>query len=375
MALYRISILPLMATNIGAAISYQTREPLTIRGERFRPSKADTDRQADGIVLPIGSSVDFIDREQLWNCAAEAEMVTKRGPRQGELRRRAVGGWTANAALPHELTDRQREILVADFAQRLADRHGVAVDWCIHAPSTDSPLNHHVHLAWTSRRIIGQIMGEKAREFSDRNRGRNLVALRRLWEAVQNEHLARAKIEVRVDCRTLQAQGIGRRASRHRGAGQTAIMRKRPAQSWAATMMPHELHDMRQDARATVLALARCVRLADNQASRLAAWKTLVDNCRDAVKMGLAKGDALDLAKWAQRTEASACPKTTSTACHAGKRLGQRVGRLLAEAAKPIGSDDNRKRNDDPADELDPILTALVAAGGAVRHRLRQRDR
>ncbi|OAN50806.1 hypothetical protein A6A04_17035 [Paramagnetospirillum marisnigri] len=133
---------------------------------------------------------------------------------------------------------------------------------------------------------------------------------------------------------------------------------------------------MRKDAHTAVLALASAVRLANDEASRLAAWKSLLTNCRDAVKMGLAQGDALDLAKWALRAEAAAAC-TKASARPSGTRLGKRVGQVLAEAAEPINDARTGRINAEeyPAGELDPILTALTAAHGAVRRFHRQRAR
>jgi hypothetical protein len=377
MAIYSFSVKPLAAGKVGPAIAYQTRQPLRLDGETFRPSKTGG-LVAEGIVWPPVVSGDLImgGRDALWAAVLDGERVRKRGPRQGDIRRRAVAGRTAIAALPHELSAVQRQTLVKDFAHTMADRYGCAIDYAIHAPDdAGDQRNHHAHIALTERIIRGDGTGPKIRAFGGRDRAEELRRIREMWEDCCNLHLARAGGVDRIDARSLAAQGIARRPTRHRGPGQTAIARKRPTLSWAVAMVPHDRRAMRQDARAAVLALAREVRLANGEASRLAAWKVLVANCRDAVRMGLAQGDALDLAKWAQRAEAAAAC-TKASARPSGARLGKRVGQVLAEAAKPI-SDARTGRieaEEDPAGELAPILTALTAARGAVRRLHRQRE-
>ncbi|OAN44075.1 hypothetical protein A6A04_09390, partial [Paramagnetospirillum marisnigri] len=312
MAIYSFSVKPLAAGKVGPAVAYQTRRPLRLNGETFRPSKTGG-LAAEGVVWPPGVSGDLImgGRDALWAAVLDGERVRKRGPRQGDIRRRAVAGRTAIAALPHELSAAQRHSLVEDFGRAMADRYSCAVDYAIHAPdSAGDQRNYHVHLAWTERVILGDGTGSKIRAFGGRDRAEELRRIREMWEDCCNRHLARAGVVDRIDARSLAAQGIARRPTRHRGPGQTAIARKRPAISWAVAMVPHDRRAMRQDARAAVLALARAVRLANDEASRLAAWKALLANSRDAIKLGLAQGDALDLAKWAQRAEAAAaCTK------------------------------------------------------------------
>ncbi|OAN52145.1 hypothetical protein A6A04_00070 [Paramagnetospirillum marisnigri] len=351
---------------------------MRLDGETFRPSKTGG-LIAEGVVWPPGVSGDLIvgGRDALWAAVLDGERVRKRGPRQGDIRRRAVAGRTAIAALPHELSAAQRHTLVEEFSREIADRYGCAVDYALHAPdAAGDHRNHHAHIALTERVICGDGTGPKIRAFGGSDRAEELRRIRQAWEDCCNRHLARAGVVDRIDARSLAAQGIARRPTRHRGPGQTAIARKRPDVSWAVAMVPHDRRAMRHDSRTAVLALARAVRLADDEASRLAAWKALLANSRDAIKMGLAQGDALELAKWAQRTEAPADgPKPPARS--SGTRLGRHVGHVLAEAAKPISDARVGKieAEKDQADGLDPILTALTAASVEARRLLRHRAR
>ena len=228
MAIFSFSVKPLAAEKVGPAIAYQSREAVRLDGDTFRPSKT-AGLAAEGIVWPRGVGGDMVigGREALWSAVIDAERVRKRGPRSGELRRRAVAGRTAIAALPHELTDAQRFALVRDFADALAERHRCAVDFAIHAPDpAGDQRNHHAHLAWTEREVRGDGMGAKVRAFGGKDRAEELRRIRRAWEVCCNRALARAGLAQRIDARTLAAQSVPRSAGRHVGAAGTAMARR-----------------------------------------------------------------------------------------------------------------------------------------------------
>jgi hypothetical protein len=110
--------------------------------------------------------------------------------------------------------------LVQRFAQDLANRHGFAVDFAIHAPRfNNDPRNFHAHLLTTTREVLSTGLGAKTdldigssmREA--RGLGSNLkelYAVRERWATFTNEMLREANIEARVDHRSLKAQGIDR---------------------------------------------------------------------------------------------------------------------------------------------------------------------
>jgi ATP-dependent exoDNAse (exonuclease V) alpha subunit len=105
-------------------------------------------------------------------------------------------------ALPHELTQAQRLELVRGFAAGIADRHGVAVDFAIHAPHREGDLgNQHAHLLATTRVIESGGLGEKAAiEWSDANRRKaGLEPARKEIEAIRELGLP-----FRVDHRSLE---------------------------------------------------------------------------------------------------------------------------------------------------------------------------
>ena len=228
MAIFSFSVKPLAAAKVGPAIAYQSRQVIRLDGDTFRPSKT-AGLVAEGLAWPrsVGGDMVIGGREALWSAVLDAERVRKRGPRCGELRRRAVAGRTAIAALPHELTDAQRLTLVRDFADALAERHRCAVDFAIHAPDlAGDQRNHHAHLAWTEREVRGDGMGVKVRAFGGKGRAEELRRIRQAWELCCNRALARAGLAQRIDARTLAAQSVARPAGRHVGAAGTAMARR-----------------------------------------------------------------------------------------------------------------------------------------------------
>jgi ATP-dependent exoDNAse (exonuclease V) alpha subunit len=149
------------------------------------------------------------DRERLWNAAEASER-----PRNARLAREYV------VALPAELDSAQRLQLGRRLALELADRHNVAVDLAMHDPRTGSdPRNYHAHLLVTSREISASGFGAKAgldMESDERQRRglpvgiAEIKAIRERWAQLNNEAFASAGLEVRVDHRSLRAQGIDR---------------------------------------------------------------------------------------------------------------------------------------------------------------------
>ena len=147
------------------------------------------------------------DRAALWNAAEAVE------PRKNARVAREV-----LVALPAEMNDAQRLDLVRGFARDLVERYGFAIDFAIHAPRTDTP-NHHAHLLATTRELGIEGFGEKSvLEISDARRQerglepffKEVIAIRERWAAAANAGLAEANIDVRIDHRSLEAQGIER---------------------------------------------------------------------------------------------------------------------------------------------------------------------
>lgn len=171
------------------------------------------------IVMPEGATW-TPNRSELWNAAEQAEK-----------RKDACVAREHEVALPKELTDEQRLELVRTYAQDLANRHGCVVDFAIHAPHKDrggeDNENHHAHVLCTTRQVAGDELGAKCvREQAGQKRAADLEMERSTWAAHQNTALERHGHAERVDHRSLEAQGIEREPTVHKGPAVTAMERR-----------------------------------------------------------------------------------------------------------------------------------------------------
>ncbi len=252
MAIYHLSVKPVSRSggrSAVAAAAYRTAERL----ENARDGLVHDFTRRSGvehceIVLPgdrmaeddrpiRGSGPEWArERSALWNAAEAAEK-----------RKDARVAREIEIALPHELTVEQRVALTRDFAQGLAQRYGVAVDFAIHAPHRDSNiLNHHAHILLTTRKIteIGPDtpygLGEKS-ELELENKKLAALGLpttheqvrdiRIAWEERANLHLARAGLEVRIDHRSHAERGLEIEPTQHVGVHATQMERRGKAVS------------------------------------------------------------------------------------------------------------------------------------------------
>ena len=243
-AIYHLSVKPVSrggGRSATAAAAYRAAELVHdhTSGETFDYTRKRGVEHTE-IVLPSAAAQRDInwarDREALWNAAERAEnRSNSRVAREYEI------------ALPHELTKVQRLELVRGFAAEIANRHGVAVDFAIHAPHREGDeRNHHAHLLATTRVIEPGGLGEKATiEWSDTNRrkaeleprarkSRRSASVGRPHEsALEQGHAAR------VDHRSLAAQGIEREPTRHLGPAVAGIL-ERGERSWLAARWQEE---------------------------------------------------------------------------------------------------------------------------------------
>lgn len=143
-------------------------------------------------------------------------------------------------ALPIELSSAQNIELVRDFVARHITAQGMVADWVFH----DAPGNPHIHLMTTLRPLTEDGFGSKkiAVAGSDgqplRNDAGKIVyelwaggladfnAFRDGWFSIQNCHLALAGLDIRIDGRSFEKQGIALTPTIHLGVGTKAIERK-----------------------------------------------------------------------------------------------------------------------------------------------------
>ena len=229
MAIYHLSMKPISRASGRSAVAsaaYRAGESLT--NERDGLTHDFTRRQGVEhceIVVAQGAGAEWaLDRSALWNAAEESES-----------RKDARVAREFEVALPHELNGEQRLELTREFAQGLADRHGTAVDFAIHAPHGETDgRNFHAHLMMTTRAVNSEGLGNKtAIERENKWLAANnlpltqvqLVEIRQSWEQVANEHLARAGLEVQIDHRSHMERGLEIEPTEHMGVHATQMQR------------------------------------------------------------------------------------------------------------------------------------------------------
>lgn len=208
MALYRFS-----AEIIGRGKGYSATAAAAYRaGERIEDERTGVVydyRRRQGvlhteILAPENAPAWARDRTQLWNAVEQAERR-----RDAQLSRQLI------LALPHELTDAQRQELVRDFVQREFVNWGMVADIALHAPDREGDArNHHAHVMLTMRRIEGDGFGNKERGWNDEG---TLRGWRYQWAQFQNRALERAGYNSRVDHRSYADQDIDREPTQHLG--------------------------------------------------------------------------------------------------------------------------------------------------------------
>jgi MobA/MobL family len=208
------------SSSVGAA-AYRAGE--RIRDERTGRTYDHSDRQDvlhKEIMLPRQFAADEMswarDRGNLWNSAERAEVrIDARTAREYMV------------ALPAELSPQARIELVRGFSRELVERYRFALDIAIHAPRNyrdSDPRNFHAHLLATTREPTPAGLGAKtALEWSDTHRRQmglgsavgELLYVREHWATAANKALEKEHINVRIDHRTLKAQGIDREPKPH----------------------------------------------------------------------------------------------------------------------------------------------------------------
>jgi len=230
-AIYRAETKPISRKDGRSAIAAAAYRSGTVLVDERTGNTHDYTRRggvvATGIVTPDGLGC---ERNALWNGAEAAE---KRKDA------RTAREWVL--ALPAELDDAQRLALVDQFSRSLVERFGVAVDFAIHRPGKEGDeRNHHAHVLTTTRQVErgadgGLVFGDKALpEQSDSQlrkqgikSGADLVHdVRALWETQANAALEAAGSGVRIDRRSLQAQGVDRAPTVHLGPSVAAMERR-----------------------------------------------------------------------------------------------------------------------------------------------------
>ncbi len=163
-------------------------------------------------------------------------------------------------ALPLELSAEQNIELVRDFVARHITAQGMVADWVFH----DAPGNPHIHLMTTLRPLTEDGFGPKKVAVTGpdsqplRNDSGKIVyelwagglenfnGFRDGWFDCLNRHLALAGLDIRVDGRSFEKQGIELTPTIHLGVGTKAIERKAEGVEEKAALERLELQEGRR---------------------------------------------------------------------------------------------------------------------------------
>ncbi|MBW9081139.1 Ti-type conjugative transfer relaxase TraA [Rhizobium pusense] len=168
-------------------------------------------------------------------------------------------------ALPLELSAEQNIALVRDFVEKHILAKGMVADWVYH----DNPGNPHIHLMTTLRPLTEDgfgskkvaAIGEEGQPVRTKS-GKILYelwagstddfnVLRDGWFERQNHHLALAGIDLRIDGRSYEKQGIALEPTIHLGVGAKAIERKAEQQGVRPELERIELNEQRRSENAS----------------------------------------------------------------------------------------------------------------------------
>jgi hypothetical protein len=307
------------------------------------------------LFLPSGAPEWATDRAKLWNAAE-----------QSETRKNSTVAREFEVALPAELSADQRRELAQDFTKALVKKYGFAADCAIHLPGKNGDSqNHHAHILCTTRKLTAEGFTAKTRELDDRATGAvEVVECRELFATMTNAALERAGHAVRVDHRSLEAQGIDRDAGIHLGPTATAIERRGEVSEKTQHHQERQAEAAGKVAALVAIAEAQARAAAEikdqekeNDRIRAAAFERIGKNIGDASRtsratdragafaledhggiadnLGAASGDLGRAVKGAQRRVArSHLESSTPTVA---KQL-ERVGRVVQQVADRLGS-------------------------------------
>lgn len=147
------------------------------------------------ILLPESAPDWMKNREKLWN---EVE--------KNERRKDAQLAREFNFSLPRELTLEQNIELAREFVQTAFVDQGMIADLCIHDDkASDGQSQIHAHVMLTMREVDKEGFGRKVRKWNEKER---LLEWRELWAITANKYLEMHDIDVKIDHRSFEAQGI-----------------------------------------------------------------------------------------------------------------------------------------------------------------------
>ena len=129
------------------------------------------------------------DREQLFN------MIEK-----FETRSNAVLVREAEAGLPYELSQSDRNKLAYKLGHAISEKYNCAVDLAVHAPDfKGDQRNFHVHILFASRSWNSDKKTFQKRKYRDLNKGHAEVKKwREYWEDICNQAYKEAELDIAI---------------------------------------------------------------------------------------------------------------------------------------------------------------------------------
>lgn len=178
-----------------AASAYRSSEKLLDeRTGEVHDFTRKSDVREKEILLPKGAAEWMSDREKLWNAVEVAE-----NRKDAQLAREI------NVALPKELSREQNWNLLKDFVQKEFVDKGMVADVAFHQGHKGGEEQPHGHVMLTMREVGPEGFGGKVRAWNNKEL---LNEWREHWAEHCNRELARQGFDIRIDNRTLEAQGI-----------------------------------------------------------------------------------------------------------------------------------------------------------------------
>jgi Ti-type conjugative transfer relaxase TraA len=199
MAIYHFSVKVISrAIGASAVASAAYRSASRLHDERLDRDHDFTNKSGvvhSEVMLPDGAPEHLSDRATLWN-TVEA----------GEKRKDAQLSREVEFAIPREMDQAQGIELAREFVQREMVDRGMVADLNVHWDTgADGLAKPHAHVMLSMREVGEDGFGAKVRDW---NRTELVEHWREAWADHVNERLAQLDIDARIDCRSLDAQGI-----------------------------------------------------------------------------------------------------------------------------------------------------------------------
>ena len=184
------------------------------------------------IMLPENAPKSYENRSVLWNAVEQAEK-----------RKDAQTAREVEIALPIEFDLREQILILRDYIKENFVDEGMCADLSIHDKGDGNP---HAHIMLTTREVTKDGFLKKNREW---NKAEYLHKWRENWAETCNREFARKGLDVRIDHRTLEEQGISREPTIHVGRSPEREAENREIIKRNEAFVPTSLSELNDDYR------------------------------------------------------------------------------------------------------------------------------